>query len=89
MSEPTSITFGPEHGPTVRALLGEGARNIDNCVWETPRWAAWERRDGTVVQLLERSFSTLVYEYSDYLTWMHARNARLDTVRDPETGRVR
>lgn len=89
MSDPIVINYGPACGPTKRAILGEGARNINNCIYETPHWEAWLRADGTVVQFIERAASDLVYTYADRGEWYDAMNARLATVRDPETGRSR
>jgi hypothetical protein len=89
MSEPVVIAFGPEHGPLIRALLGEGARNIENCVYVTPRYSVYKRRDGSIVHITERVSSSLVYEFTDYWSWKSSNDATWATYPDPETGRVR
>jgi len=89
MKAPITIQFGPEHGPALRALKGEGARNIANCIYLTPRYEVFQRTDGTVIQVIERASSSLVYEFANRGEWHDAENARWATYPDPETGRVR
>lgn len=85
------VTFGPTHRAELDAGLGENlseARVIDTCIYMTPHYETYQLPSGRIAQMIEKSFSTLVYIFDGQHAYKVAQDARWSSMRDPEASRV-
>jgi hypothetical protein len=81
------IAYGPEHGSRLRAILGEGARNIANEIYLKPERHHYQCADGRYVSITERVFSSTVFVFQNREDYQASQDATWATYPDPETGR--